>query len=63
MNVVVGIHIAEAGQAWKIGYGFLVGFILVVVVVLEALMRVRKNNESDKHTAFTIGSIEREISL
>ncbi|KAL1546349.1 cytochrome b561 and DOMON domain-containing protein-like protein [Salvia divinorum] len=64
VNILLGIHIADAGQAWKIGYGFLLGFLLVTVVVLEALLRLRPSAEADnKHPPFSINSIDREISL
>lgn len=63
MNIVLGIHIAGAGQGWKIGYGFLLGSMLVIVIVLEALLRIRKSAEKDNHPAFSMNSIEREISL
>ncbi|XP_042001057.1 cytochrome b561 and DOMON domain-containing protein At3g61750-like [Salvia splendens] len=64
VNILLGIHIADAGQAWKIGYGFLLGFLLVTVIVLEALLRLRRSAEADKqHPPFSINSIDREISL
>ncbi|GER46352.1 cytochrome b561/ferric reductase transmembrane [Striga asiatica] len=65
VNIVLGIHVAGAGQAWKIGYGFLLGITLVSVVILEALLRVRKKEEYHKShtTPFSIESVEKEISL
>ncbi|KAH6813226.1 Cytochrome b561/ferric reductase transmembrane with DOMON related domain-containing protein [Perilla frutescens var. frutescens] len=63
INVVLGIHIAGAGPGWKIGYGFLLGSILVIVIVLEALLRLRRSAEADKHPAFSMNSIEHDISL
>ncbi|XP_047976249.1 cytochrome b561 and DOMON domain-containing protein At3g61750 [Salvia hispanica] len=64
VNILLGIHIADAAQAWKIGYGFLLGFLLVTVIVLEALLRLRRSAEADKqHPPFSINSIDREISL
>lgn len=63
VNVVLGMHIAGAGQGWRIGYGFLLGSVLVIVVVLEALLRLRRSAEADKHPAFSMNSIEHEISL
>ncbi|PIN17348.1 hypothetical protein CDL12_10006 [Handroanthus impetiginosus] len=63
VNIVLGIHIAGAGQAWKIGYGFLVGSVLVTVIVFEALLRVRRSEERKTHPPFPMNSIEQEISL
>ncbi|KAI3449273.1 hypothetical protein Pfo_005938 [Paulownia fortunei] len=63
VNIVLGIHIAGAGPAWKIGYGFLVGSVLVTVIVLEALLRLRRMEEPHNHPAFSMDSIEKEISL
>ncbi|EYU38889.1 hypothetical protein MIMGU_mgv1a009495mg [Erythranthe guttata] len=60
VNIVMGIQIAGEGQSWKIGYGFLVGSILVIVIVLETLLRIRKVEEREKLAAF---SIQQEISL
>ncbi|GKU87933.1 hypothetical protein SLEP1_g2260 [Rubroshorea leprosula] len=45
LNVVLGIHFGEAGNEWKIGYGFLVGIILVAVIVLEALSCMRRSEK------------------
>lgn len=63
VNIVLGMHIAGAGKGWRIGYGFLLGSVLVIVVVLEALLRLRRSAEADKHPAFSMNSIEHEISL
>ncbi|KAL8541029.1 hypothetical protein ACS0TY_002353 [Phlomoides rotata] len=60
VNIVLGINIAGAGEAWNIGYGFLLASILVIVVVFEALKRLRRSEEADKHRAFPL---EHEISL
>ncbi|GKU96644.1 hypothetical protein SLEP1_g9855 [Rubroshorea leprosula] len=45
LNVVLGIHYGEAKNDWKIGYGFLVGIILVAVIVLEALACLRRSRK------------------
>ncbi|KAL8028095.1 hypothetical protein ABFS82_14G134800 [Erythranthe guttata] len=63
VNIVMGIQIAGEGQSWKIGYGFLVGSILVIVIVLETLLRIRKVEEREKLAAFSIHSVEQQISL
>ncbi|KAL6566000.1 hypothetical protein OROHE_005055 [Orobanche hederae] len=70
VNIVLGIHVAGAGQAWEIGYGFLVGAILVTVVILEALLRVgtkeekyHNHNHNHNHPTFSVESVEKEISM
>ncbi|KAL6329551.1 hypothetical protein AAG906_022102 [Vitis piasezkii] len=35
LKIVIGLLVAEAGSGWKIGYGFLITFILVTVTVLD----------------------------
>ncbi|XP_011093035.2 cytochrome b561 and DOMON domain-containing protein At3g61750 [Sesamum indicum] len=63
VNIVLGMHIASAGQAWRVGYGFLLGSILVAVVILEALLRLQRSREHDNHPPFSMSSMEQEISL
>lgn len=60
VNIVLGINIAAAGAPWKIGYGFLLASILVIVIVFETLLRLRRSEEEDKQPAFPM---ECEISL
>lgn len=47
LNIVLGIQVGGAGSAWKIGYGFLLGTILVTAIVLQVLSMLRS---SDKPT-------------
>ncbi|XP_051132888.1 cytochrome b561 and DOMON domain-containing protein At3g61750 isoform X2 [Andrographis paniculata] len=76
VNIVLGIHIAGGddahgqGQAWKIGYGFLVGCTLAVVLFMEAVLLLRHRrrlsslSEVDNHPGgFSLNSMEKEISL
>ncbi|KAK4483537.1 hypothetical protein RD792_010735 [Penstemon davidsonii] len=57
VNIVLGIHIAGSGEAWKIGYGFLVGSVLVICIVLEALLRLKRSNEKDFPPAISMNSL------
>ncbi|KAH9330245.1 hypothetical protein KI387_002353, partial [Taxus chinensis] len=36
-----GIHVAEAGQNWKVGYGFVLAILLLVVIVLESILWIK----------------------
>jgi hypothetical protein len=45
VNIVLGIQIGGAGSDWKIGYGFLVGIVIVTVIVLEALAWMRRSEK------------------
>lgn len=51
INIVLGIHYAGAGNDWKIGYGFLVGIILVSVIILETLSCIRGSKKPILHSA------------
>ncbi|KAK4723708.1 hypothetical protein R3W88_026487 [Solanum pinnatisectum] len=42
INIVLGMHYASVGEGWKIGYGFLLGTIMLVCIVLETLLRLKK---------------------
>lgn len=57
VNVVVGIHLAGAGAAWKIGYGLLVGAVLIICIVLETLLRIKRLQEHDIPPAFSTNSL------
>ncbi|GAV56849.1 Cytochrom_B561 domain-containing protein/DOMON domain-containing protein [Cephalotus follicularis] len=48
LNVMLGIQVGYAGNAWKTGYGFLLGMIFVTIIVLEALLWMRKSNLEEK---------------
>ncbi|KAH9293830.1 hypothetical protein KI387_040969, partial [Taxus chinensis] len=41
VNIVYGIHVAEAGQNWKVGYGFVLAILLLVVIVLESILWIK----------------------
>ncbi|KAJ4820589.1 Cytochrome b561 and DOMON domain-containing protein [Rhynchospora pubera] len=41
VNIVYGIHVAEAGTSWKAGYGFVLSVILLTTIVLETLLWTR----------------------
>ncbi|KAK4364174.1 hypothetical protein RND71_015532 [Anisodus tanguticus] len=45
VNMVLGMDYAGAGEGWKIGYGFLLGSIMLVCIVLETLLRLKKLDE------------------
>ncbi|XP_073038657.1 cytochrome b561 and DOMON domain-containing protein At3g61750 [Primulina eburnea] len=57
VNVVVGIHLAGAGAAWKIGYGLLVGALLIICIVLETLLRIKWLQERDIPPALSTNSL------
>ncbi|XP_021893083.1 cytochrome b561 and DOMON domain-containing protein At3g61750 [Carica papaya] len=46
LNIVLGIILSNSGSSWKIGYGFLLTVILVVVIVLEILLRTRRSEKT-----------------
>ncbi|KAK8570380.1 hypothetical protein V6N13_003063 [Hibiscus sabdariffa] len=48
LNIVLGIQYANAGDEWKIGYGFLLAITLLVVIVLETLSCLRRRRRDDK---------------
>lgn len=45
VNIVLGIQIGEAGNAWKIGYGFILGSVLVSCIVLEVLLMLKRKDK------------------
>lgn len=45
LNIVLGIQIGGAGSDWKIGYGFLLGIVIVTVIVLEVLAYLRRSEK------------------
>lgn len=58
VNMMLGIHMGDAGRGWKIGYGFLLGLSLFACVVLEALSRLRRSkNEAPFHPDFQMNTI------
>lgn len=45
LNIVLGIQVGGAGSAWKIGYGFLLGAIIVTAIVLQVLSKLRSSEK------------------
>ncbi|XP_027335955.1 cytochrome b561 and DOMON domain-containing protein At3g61750-like [Abrus precatorius] len=43
INIVLGMQAAGAGSDWKIGYGFLVGTVVVTAIVLEVLAYLKRS--------------------
>ncbi|KAE9463113.1 hypothetical protein C3L33_04979, partial [Rhododendron williamsianum] len=58
VNIVLGIQIGHAGNEWKVGYGFLLGTVLVAIIVLEVLSMKRRSKETDTHPAFQMNSLQ-----
>lgn len=58
LNIVLGIHYAEAGDEWQIGYGFLLGSTLLACIVLETLLRMKKLNNPAYRPDFPMNSME-----
>ncbi|GAB4844599.1 hypothetical protein Ancab_037998 [Ancistrocladus abbreviatus] len=52
VNIVFGIHLGGAGSEWKIGYGFLLGTIIVAATVLQVLSMLRTSQKSAQSPAF-----------
>ncbi|KAK9121942.1 hypothetical protein Syun_019559 [Stephania yunnanensis] len=46
VNIVLGMDAAGAGKSWKIGYGFLLAFVLATVIVFEVLLRLRRRDKT-----------------
>lgn len=61
VNIVLGIHIGGEGSAWKIGYGFILGFIITTCMVLEALSRLRRSNDPAFPPNFQMNNIQHVI--
>ncbi|XP_055808217.1 cytochrome b561 and DOMON domain-containing protein At3g61750-like [Solanum dulcamara] len=57
VNIVLGMHYAGAGESWKIGYGFLLGTIMLVCIVLETLLRLKKLDEPIRPPTYPMNSI------
>lgn len=56
VNIVYGIHLAEAGKSWKVGYGFVVAILLVSVIALESLLWIRWYKRPAEPPAFQMYS-------
>ncbi|KAF5743785.1 hypothetical protein HS088_TW08G00373 [Tripterygium wilfordii] len=57
LNIVLGMRLAYAGPAWKIGYGFVLGVILLTVIVLEILSRMSRSEKIDRTPAFQMNPV------
>ncbi|XP_052193011.1 cytochrome b561 and DOMON domain-containing protein At3g61750 [Diospyros lotus] len=55
VNIVLGIQMADAGNGWKAGYGFLLGTVLLASIVLEVLSR--RAGKKDISPAFQMNSV------
>lgn len=58
VNIVYGIHLAEAGKSWKVGYGFVVAILLVSVITLESLLWIRWYKRPAEPPAFQMYSTQ-----
>lgn len=52
LKIVIGLLVQEAGSGWKIGYGFLITFILVTVTVLDVSLGLGRSNKADATPVF-----------
>lgn len=41
-NIFYGIHLTEKGTAWRAGYAVVVAFLILVAIILEIRIRMRK---------------------
>ncbi|KAK7258504.1 hypothetical protein RIF29_24083 [Crotalaria pallida] len=57
MNIVLGMQAAGAGNDWKISYGFLVGFIIVAVIVLEVLAYLKRSEKRSLPPSFHMDQV------
>ncbi|CAK9165775.1 unnamed protein product [Ilex paraguariensis] len=57
VNIVLGIHIGGAGSEWKIGYGFILGTILLTSIVLEALLILGKSGKKIPPSTFQMNTL------
>ncbi|KAL3536707.1 hypothetical protein ACH5RR_000073 [Cinchona calisaya] len=57
INIVLGIHIGNAGQEWRVGYGILVGVILIACIVLETLSRLKRFHNPEYPSDFPMNGM------
>ncbi|KAL9255922.1 Cytochrome b561 and DOMON domain-containing protein [Drosera capensis] len=57
VNIVYGIQIGSAGTAWKIGYGFLLGTLLIVAAILQVLSMMRSSEHKVQSPASQINGL------
>ncbi|XP_047337945.1 cytochrome b561 and DOMON domain-containing protein At3g61750-like [Impatiens glandulifera] len=57
INIILGINIANAGNGWKGGYGFLLSTLLIATIVLEVFLRIKRRDQNQKNNSdFQINS-------
>ncbi|KAI4369834.1 hypothetical protein MLD38_018236 [Melastoma candidum] len=62
INIVLGIQAGHAGNAWKIGYGFLVSVTIIVFLVSETLFWMRRPGDKAQATqSFQMNPIEQAL--
>jgi len=61
LNIVLGMQAAGATNAWKTSYGFLVGFIIVAVIVLEILAYLKRLEKRSLPPNFQMDPLGEEI--
>ncbi|XP_074273141.1 cytochrome b561 and DOMON domain-containing protein At3g61750-like [Silene latifolia] len=52
LNIALGIQVGGAGSEWKIGYGFLLGSLIVTTVVLQVFSMIRKPEKTAQTSTF-----------
>jgi len=52
LNIMLGIQVAAAGSEWKIGYGFLLGTIILTAIVLQVLSMLRSSEKPTQPSSF-----------
>lgn len=57
VNIILGIHIGDAGPGWKIGYGFVLGLTLIACIFLETMSRLRGFDDHKFPQAFQMNGI------
>ncbi|KAM6573717.1 hypothetical protein CsatA_017797 [Cannabis sativa] len=58
LNIVLGMQIGGAGNDWKIGYGFVLGIVLLSVIVLETLKWIKKSEEKKMASTFQMDPVQ-----
>ncbi|XP_071705476.1 cytochrome b561 and DOMON domain-containing protein At3g61750 [Rutidosis leptorrhynchoides] len=55
-NILLGIQLADAGSSWKIGYGFVLGAIILTSIVLEVL-KLKTPNKFSSNPPFPMDPV------
>lgn len=58
LNIVLGMQIGGAGNDWKIGYGFLLGVVLLSAIVLEVLKWIKRSEEKKMASTFQMNPVQ-----